>query len=89
MYWQLENLFFENEAEYYTAFCVWKPKYTKLEYKVNIQDLIRSVGYGRRWDRIELGMLYSWLCEDFRAFYNNTIRGMIETYCVTWILVAV
>jgi len=44
-----------------------------LEYKVNIQDLIRSVGYGRRWDRIELGMLYSWLCEDFRAFYNNTI----------------
>jgi len=44
-----------------------------MEYKVNILDRICSVGDGRRWDRIKLGMLYSWLCQDFRAFYNNTI----------------
>jgi len=57
MYWQLESLFFENEAHYPTAFCVWKPKYIKMEYKVNIQDRICSVGDGRRWDRIK-----NWEC---------------------------
>jgi len=40
---------------------------------MNIQDRICSVGDGRRWDRIKLEMLCSWLCEDFRAFCFNTI----------------
>ena len=41
----MENLFFEYEIHFSRIFSIWKPRYSKLEYKVDIHDRILCLGF--------------------------------------------
>ena len=60
MDWELEKIFFKYEIHFSRILSFWKPRYDKMEYKVNEHDQNCFTSGGKRLNRNKLGMLYSW-----------------------------